>query len=176
MTFQGKLVCFLDCRNGTLTIEDERVGHEHFVCFLMFLFSEHYPTTLSILLFQKTFFKSTMTSPLFCDYIHFIVCFLVIFTSLSSSVNLSLFFFLDCLTSSFFKESNLVHCNVAINCCLKRWLQALQLKHWWCARNIVNLPDLITSNTLTTVMEKAFQWRRALELLTEVGFLKGKPP
>ena len=43
VTFQGKLVCFLDCRNGTLTIEDERVGHEHFVCFLMFLFSEHYP-------------------------------------------------------------------------------------------------------------------------------------
>lgn len=132
-------------------------------------------TTLSILSFQKTFFKSTMTSPLFCDYIHFIVCFLVVFSSFSSHAWLFLFFSWIVLAVEFFEESNLVHCNVAINCCLMRWLQALQLKHWWCARNIVNLPDLITSNTLTTVMEKAFQWRRALELLTEVGFLKGTP-
>ncbi len=67
-----------------------------------------------------------------------------------------------------------MHCNVAINCCLMRWLQALQLKHWWCARGHISLGDLITSNTLTTVMEKAFQWRKALELLTEVGIHERK--
>ena len=140
--------------------------------FLMFPFPN---TTISILSFQKSFFKSTITSPFLCNYILLYVfsSFLQVFHHTHEFV---VVFFLDCFGSwVFVQESNLVHCNVAINCCLMRWLQALQLKHWWCARNIVNLPDLITSNTLTTVMEKAFQWRKALELLTEVGFLKGKP-
>lgn len=60
-------------------------------------------TTLSILSFQKTFFKSTMTSPLFCDYIHFIVCFLVVFFKFFITRVTFFVFFLDCFGSWVFR-------------------------------------------------------------------------